>query len=164
MTWLHVPPTLRYYSLERSLLDKTTSFLRRRGEQGVEATVIWLGRVVDDAHAEIIDAYAPEQIGYATEEGVAVEVTRQGLSALIGALPPGVFVLARVHSHPGRAYHSPVDDENMLISHQGAISIVVPDFARQSIDLAGCSVNELRHGEGWRELDASEVAERFAVP
>ena len=34
---------------------------------------------------------------------------------------------------------------------------------RDGMDLATCSVNELRHGEGWRELDATEVAERFAV-
>jgi hypothetical protein len=163
MTWLHVPPTLRNYTLERAILERTAEFLHRRGEEGLEATVAWLGRVVDETHAEIIDAYAPEQIGYASEDGVAVEVTQRGLAEMISALPEGVFVLVRVHSHPSSAYHSPLDDENMLISHEGAISIVVPYFARAGMELAACSVNELRHGQGWRELRPDEVAERFTV-
>lgn len=163
MSWLHVPPTLRHYTVPQEILEQTTDFLRRRGKEGLEATVAWLGRVVDATHAEIQRAYAPEQIGYATDEGVAVEVTQQGLAALIAALEPGIFVLARVHSHPTRAYHSPLDDDNMLISHEGAISIVVPNFARDSIDLGTCSVNELRHGLGWQELSAEEVDERFTI-
>jgi hypothetical protein len=163
MTWLHVPPTLRCYTLKRAILDQTADFLRRRGGEGVEATVVWLGRVVDETHAEIVRAYAPEQIGYASDEGVAVEVTQRGLADLICALTPGMFVLARVHSHPSRAYHSPVDDDNMLISHQGAISIVVPYFARDGIDLEMCSVNELHHGIGWVEIEPTEVAARFTV-
>jgi hypothetical protein len=163
MSWLHVPPTLRYYSLERAILERTAEFLRRRGEEGLEATVVWLGRVVDEMHAEIVDAYAPEQIGYASDEGVAVEVTQSGLAEMIRTLPEGVFVLARVHSHPSAAYHSPVDDGNMLISHEGAISIVVPEFARAGMELETCSVNELRHGQGWRELEPDEIGERFTV-
>ena len=163
MTWLHVPPTLRHYTLERTILERTADFLRQRGEEGLEATVAWLGSVVDETHAEIVDAYAPEQIGYASDEGVAVEVTQLGLAKMIAALPAGVFVLARVHSHPTRAYHSSLDDDNMIISHEGAISIVVPDFARDGMELATCSVNELRHGQGWRELGADDVAARFTV-
>lgn len=163
MTWLQVPPTLRHYSLTPAILEQTADFLRRRGEEGLEATVVWLGRVVEETHAEILHAYAPEQIGYASDEGVAVEVTQQGLAELIRSLPNGVFVLARVHSHPSAAYHSPVDDDNMLISHEGAISVVVPHFARDGVDLAACSVNELRHETGWRELTPEEIAERFTV-
>jgi hypothetical protein len=51
----------------------------------------------------------------------------------------------------------------MLISHDGAISIVVPNFAVAPIDLTDCSVNELRHGRGWVELDAAEVTTRFRI-
>jgi hypothetical protein len=94
---------------------------------------------------------------------VSVEVTQEGLTRLIGGLSPGVFVLVRVHSHPNDAYHSELDDDNMLISHERAISIVVPDFARDPIVLSRCSVNELRHGEGWIEISPDEVRRRFKV-
>ena len=51
----------------------------------------------------------------------------------------------------------------MLISHVGAISIVVPFFARGSIDLARCSVNELSDDHLWRELSDQEVQKRFII-
>jgi hypothetical protein len=71
--------------------------------------------------------------------------------------------LASLHTHPGNAFHSDTDDTNMLFSHHGAISIVIPNFGRDPIDLGECSVNELRHGRGWIELDAAEVEERFTI-
>jgi hypothetical protein len=158
-----IPPTLRRYRVEAETIELTGEFLARRGEAGLEATVLWLGRVVDPETAEVIAPFAPEQIAYRSEEGVAVEVTQDGLSELISELPDGVFVLCRVHSHPGAAYHSDTDDENMIIGHPGAISIVVPHFAREPIDLAHCSVNELQADGSWRELGAGEVRERFEV-
>lgn len=160
---LTIPPTLRNYLIPRRVLESTRTFLFARGASGVEAVVVWIGRAVDDLTAEITDAFAPEQIAHKSEYGIAVEVTQEGLTRLISALKPGEFVLCRVHSHPNNAYHSDLDNLNMLISHEGAISIVVPDFAWQAIELEACSVNELKHGQGWRELDSSEVAERFRV-
>jgi hypothetical protein len=51
----------------------------------------------------------------------------------------------------------------MIIGHPGAISIVVPDFAAEAIELVRCSVNELQRDGSWRELGADEVRERFEV-
>jgi hypothetical protein len=163
VTYERVPPGLAYYDVDERTLALTRAFLRERGSHGLEGVVLWLGRPRDDHHAEILRPYAPDQIAYRTDEGVAVQVTDDGLSALISSLPEGVFVLCRVHSHPTEAYHSDLDDENMVISHPGAISIVVPFFARVPIVLPDCSVNELRHGLGWRELTRDEVADRFEV-
>ena len=163
MSALIIPSTLRNYVVPRRVLDATRTFLFARGASGVEAVIVWIGRVVDDLTAEITDAFAPEQIAHRSEHGISVEVTQKGLTRLIGSLRAGQFVLCRVHSHPTDAYHSELDSLNMLISHKGAISIVVPDFAWKAIDLEACSVNELEHGRGWRELKKSEVAERFHV-
>lgn len=163
MTRLTIPPTLRNYIVPRAVLDQTRNFLWARGLQGVEAVVVWLGHVVDETTGEVLEAVAPHQIGRRSEYGVSVEVTQEGLTELIAGLGPGMFVLCRVHSHPEEAYHSDVDDLNMLISHEGAISIVVPDFARREIKLERCSVNELRHGDGWRELSVDEIRSRFAI-
>ena len=158
-----VPATLRTYRVPGRVLERTAVFLRERGARGAEGVVLWLGEPISDESAEILGAYVPEQVAYVTERGVAVEVTRDGLTRLIASLPSGVFVLVRVHAHPEDAYHSELDDQNMLISHPGAISIVVPYFADGPLDLSRCSVNELVHGEGWRELSPTEVAARFLV-
>jgi hypothetical protein len=163
VTRLTLPPTLRNYVVPQKVLEATRAFLYARGLKGVEAVVVWIGCVRDDITAEITDAYVPEQIARKSGYGVSVEVTQEGLTRLISSLEPGTFVLCRVHSHPSEAYHSDLDDMNMLISHQGAISIVVPYFANDTIALEECSVNELVHDQGWRELGSREVAERFHV-
>ena len=158
-----VPPTLRRFLIPSSVLTDSQQLLRERGELGLEAVVVWIGEVVNATTAHILAAVRPGQIAYRSEEGCAVEVPPEALSELVAALPRGFFVLARLHTHPGVAYHSEVDDTNMLISHDRAISIVVPRFARAELDLSSCSVNELRHGRGWVELSPAEVAERFEV-
>ena len=163
MTYLKIPATLRNYLIPQRVLQQTREFLRERGEHGVEGVVLWLGEIVDDETGSLLAAYVPEQVAIRSELGVAVEVTREGLTRLITSLPAGVFVLVRVHSHPTNAFHSDLDDTNMLISHTNAISIVVPDFAREPIVLEHCSVNELRHGVGWVELDPAAVRARFRV-
>jgi hypothetical protein len=163
VTFERVPSTLRRYRLSMTTLEETRGVLRSRGHEGFEAVVLWIGEPADEVNATILGPYVPEQIGYRSEDGVAVRVTDDGLSRLISALPAGVFVLCRVHSHPGPAFHSETDDDNMIISHQGAISIVVPFFARDPIDLKKCSVHELDHATGWRQLDAGEISDRFEV-
>jgi hypothetical protein len=163
VTRLTVPSSLRNYIVPQDVIDGTQAFLFARGLKGAEAVVVWVGTVVDEETGEIVGAYAPEQVARSSEYGVSVEVTQEGLTQLITSLAEGTFVLCRVHSHPSEAYHSDLDDLNMLISHEGAISIVVPGFAREPIDLAHCSVNELVHGRGWRELSKHEVSERFRV-
>jgi len=133
-----LPATLKRYVLAPEVLEDTEVWLRERGLLGLEAVVLWIGRVIDDELAEVLIAFRPHQVAYVSDDGCAVEVPQESLSSLITSLPAGVFVLARVHSHPTHAYHSPVDDQNMLISHNGAISIVVPDFARGDLDLQQC--------------------------
>jgi hypothetical protein len=163
MTRLQIPPTLERFTIPRSVMTATAEFLQDRGKAGVEGTVLWLGEVISDIEAKITEPYVPEQVAYRTPHGLAVEVTRRGLNDLIRWLANGVFVLARVHSHGEEAYHSETDDQNMIISHEGAISIVVPNFAAHGLDLADCSVNLLRPGQGWIELSADEVRLRLQV-
>lgn len=84
--------------------------------------------------------------------GVSVEVTRKGQMELVLALGAGELCVARIHSHPYEAFHSPADDANPALTHEGALSIVVPYFGlglRRELD--ACAV--LRREEGrWRDL------------
>lgn len=163
MTTLLLPPTLERYVVGQDVVDATVTFLRARGVLGVEGTILWLGDVESAWTARVTTAYVPQQVAYRIDGALAVEVTQPGLSALILSLPAGVFVLARVHSHAGRAFHSATDDRNLIVSHERAVSIVVPDFARGNFDLRRCSVNELRHGTGWSEMDHDEIERRFVI-
>lgn len=156
-----VPPTLDVYRLRPAVWPRTRALLKEPGEQGYEAVVLWLGTVLDERTAQVVAAVAPRQIAYRSVDGCAVEVPPQEIERLVSALGPGQFVLARVHTHPTDAYHSPVDDRNLIIGHVGAISIVVPDFAAGAVELSGCSVNQLQADGAWIELSPAEVARRF---
>jgi hypothetical protein len=150
------------FRVSRPLLDETWRLLREAGRDEREATVFWLGSVADNSTVEILSAVRPGQVARRGRWGVSVEVTQEGLTELIMLLAEGVFIAVRLHTHPGDAYHSEMDDANMVISHKGAISIVVPKFASGTPDLRSCSVNELKNGV-WVELDRLEVATRFEV-
>lgn len=39
------------------------------------------------------------------------------------------MVAAQVHSHPREAFHSKADDRWAIVRHEGALSLVVPNFA-----------------------------------
>lgn len=158
---LTIPPTLDIYRLRPAVWSRTLDLLRESGEHGYEAVVLWLGTVLDHSTAQIAVAVAPRQIAYRSADGCAVEVPPQEIERLVSALGPGQFVLARVHTHPSAAYHSPVDDRNLIIGHVGAISIVVPDFAAGAVELSACSVNQLQTDSTWLELPPDEVVRRF---
>lgn len=163
VTSTHVPTLATVYGVPHAVLDETWELLRRRGEEGLEAVVLWLGGISDAGRAEILGPLFPPQIAYRSERGLAVEIPQDVLTELIAALPSGVRILARVHSHPTDAYHSELDDRNMLIGHEGAVSIVIPFFATGPVDLRTCSINQL-HGDGrWRELARSETYSRFVI-
>jgi hypothetical protein len=154
---------LTSFRIPSHVLEESRLLLAEPGLEGLEAVVLWIGRKQGESLVEILGVHMPEQLAVRTELGVAVTVLEDALSALIAGLPAGMFVPARLHTHPAEAYHSSIDDDNMLLSHRGAISIVVPDFARERVELARCSVNELDRRHRWRELDPREVETRFTV-
>jgi hypothetical protein len=76
-----------------------------------------------------------------------VEVTRLGKQQLALGLEADERWLARIHSHPGRAFHSPTDDANPGLTAEGAVSIVVPYFGLGlRLGLEACAMFRLRRG------------------
>jgi hypothetical protein len=71
--------------------------------------------------------------------------------------------LAQIHTHPGDwVGHSPWDDEWAYSQLPGAISIVLPRYAKLRPSLAEAGVH-LRTTTGWRQLTPAEVAEHLRV-
>jgi hypothetical protein len=162
-TEMILPDDLWRYRVPRSVLIKSQRYLVEPGLRGFEAVVVWVGRPLDEGEAEVLAALRPAQEAIRTEDGVAVRVPPEAISDLISALPEGTAILARLHTHPAEPYHSALDDTNMLVAHRGAVSIVVPDFARAPIELESCSVNVLEGEDGWCELSTAEVTTRFEI-
>jgi len=81
-----------------------------------------------------------------------VEVTHRGKLELAAALEQGETYVARIHSHPGAAFHSATDDRNPALTYEGALSIVVPNFgAGLTSGLAESAVYR-RSNRRWVEL------------
>ena len=105
----------------------------------------------------------PQQESISSEDGVGYFVNTQTLFLLNKALnETGVKLLAQVHSHPTEAYHSDADDQFAIVTAEGGLSLVVPDFGRVAPDLSLWAVYRLTDGF-WRELNESEVRRLFSV-
>lgn len=157
-------PTSAVYRVSQSVLDDSQRFLRERGLDGCEGTALWVGKLSLTANqVDIERVFVPEQICIKTEHDVAVRLTDEAHYTLTDNLAGGEMFYCRIHSHPKKAYHSETDDANAVITHQGAISIVVPYFARVRLRLQDCAVYQLEHGLGWLSLPIPEILRRFEV-
>lgn len=151
------------FLVPRHVVEVTQPLLAEPGLEGYEAVVVWVGRMRAEASVDIIEVIRPTQIAKRSPAGCSVEIPPDALTDLIRALDEESFIAVRLHTHPTEAYHSDLDDTNMLIGHLGAISIVVPYFARDPIELGRCSVNELTRRDSWVELPSYEIEQRFRI-
>lgn len=161
--FLVIPPTLNRLIVPQSIVLGSAALLAEPGVEGFEAAVLWLGTIVSAHEARVTAPYFPRQYTYRSADGLAVEIPVAEWTALALRLPPGLFVLAKLHTHGTSAYHSHVDAANPYLSHEGAVAITVPDFARNPLaDFTGCSVNIMRNHR-WVELTAHEVRQLLTV-
>ncbi len=133
-------------AITRGVLDEAQCFFEDCGTQGYEGTAL-IARHEDGATRLVI----PDQQA-AAGSACWVEITEQGKLELALAVTRDERYVARIHSHPGAAFHSKTDDRNPVLTHQGAISIVAPYFGlglRRGLD--ACAVYILQRNE-WVEL------------
>jgi hypothetical protein len=144
-------------ALTSKVLQDARTFFEDRGTFGLEGTAM----IKKGTGLELV---VPRQNAHRDTYGhVKVEVPREGQMDLALALGPDDLYVARIHSHPGDAFHSAADDANPVISFEGGISIVVPFFGlglRRGLD--ACAVY-LFHDGYWVELNAGPDRDRWIV-
>jgi len=143
--------------LTSKVLQDARTFFEDRGTFGLEGTAM----IKKGNGLELV---VPRQNAHRDTYGqVNVEVPRGGQMDLALALGPDDLYVARIHSHPGDAFHSAADDANPVISFEGGISIVVPFFGlslRRGLD--ACAVYHFHDGS-WVELKAGPDRDRWIV-
>lgn len=70
-------------------------------------------------------------------------------------------IRAQIHTHPGEAFHSSTDDEWPIVSTEGFVSLVVPNFAQGSIDLDQIWTGILRNDGAWKHVPTVSILEVF---
>lgn len=144
-------------SCPTSVVAMTLTHLRASGARECECVVLWLGRRTDDGHIVVKHAYRPLHRARAD----VFHIPPEGMAALHAELRRGrLMVAAQVHSHPGEAFHSIADDRWAVIRHEGALSLVVPNFAartRADNFLEQTKVFRFSNAAEWLEVPHDEV-------
>lgn len=108
------------------VLRKTIAVLRRGGEQGEERVAFWLSTAAPRKPAPIVEVYEPDQIA----EVDFFRLPPASMRSLMNHLKSTRRrIVAQIHTHPGRAFHSDVDAKWAIVRHVGALSLVLPRFA-----------------------------------
>lgn len=145
--------------LPYSIVEETLEFFIDYSKHGLEAFAIWVGEELHDIF-EIKEVWFPKQentmISYYIPaidvHNINVKLYKKRYSAI-----------AQLHTHPGDAFHSSIDDEYTILSLPGSFSIVIPDYGNIPI----CAVDEwviyrLLNGE-WTLQTKNTVRRLFQI-
>lgn len=130
--------------------------MRKAGSQKLEGVALFAGKE-DGLTFNIEHTIVPRQKAMSMEEGLLYAVDSEELYRInVWLYENKLSLMAQIHSHPSRAYHSSTDDAYPIVATIGGISIVVPDFASKPIELSGWAVYRLSSENEWMELNPSE--------
>jgi len=128
--------------------------LRRRGDGRRESGAFLLGRrdqqggaICEFAFYDDIDPGALS-LGYVHLAGAALNKVWERCAET------GLEVLADVHTHPGRADQSQSDQEHPMVAIRGHIAVIIPDFARSTLNLHAVGVYRYLGARDWSVLPA----------
>jgi len=145
--------TARRFELPRNLAEGCYLALRERGNDGDELFIALTAALDDEGVVRIKRGLVPEQYCHHTPEGLLVTIHGEALFALNrDCYEHKEMLVGQIHAHPGEAYHSGADDLLALVRLPGALSIVVPDFARGPLHPKRWSVHQRDADGGWGPL------------
>ena len=157
-----VPERIGRFYVPLPVIEATSKIMQRFGQEHRECYVWWGGYFNNDGDGQVLTALCPE---IETSYG-HIHLGVRELGALHSQLRKlDQVLLVELHSHPpGAGGQNEVDAEHPAATYRGFISIVVPDFAYpQLYDLRETYVYEYLESNEWRELDSSEIANRFVI-
>ena len=112
--------------IKKDLLEETLRSLRESDTR--EKMVLWFG-IRTEGDTKIEKVFVPIQESTA----LSLTIDEAGVGDVIREVKDtGYVVLAQMHTHPRGAFHSYADDTLAILSHEGAISMVLPSFAQST--------------------------------
>ncbi|MBI2270277.1 MAG: Mov34/MPN/PAD-1 family protein [Bacteroidetes bacterium] len=127
--------------------------MREAGKHQLEGVALFSGKENENIF-RIEKTIVPEQHAMSLEDGLLYSVSGDELHRInVWLYENKMSLIAQIHSHPTRAYHSATDDAYPIVATVGGVSIVVPDFAFGEADINCCAVYRLHPEKGWIELD-----------
>jgi hypothetical protein len=140
---LHVP---------MACVESVYQHLRAMGGEGVEGVALWAGQMQERTF-EVQTTIIPAQTASQLENGLLYAVDGDELYRINHWLYKNKQTLvAQLHSHPGEAYHSEMDDRYPIVATLGGLSIVIPDFGFNAFSLNDLAVYRLSPEKIWADM------------
>lgn len=118
--------SIRKLFVPRNALAATIDELSQRGQARTERVALWLAGA-GNAEIKVAEIYVPQ---YSASPDY-FEIPRPAMAKLLQHLGDRGFMIgAQLHTHPLEAFHSRADDKWAIVRHVGALSIVLPHFAK----------------------------------
>lgn len=155
-----VGPRLPVVHISDTLLYETgrliASFAEGRDSEGV---VYWFGLEFGDKAVVTTLVVPNAETSYGCIS-TTPEANGEALGVIVGT---PLVLIGQAHSHPGNGVrHSQFDDRETFARFEGAISVVVPHYARRGVDLRCCGVHRHAGGE-FRLINNKQLAEHIVV-
>jgi hypothetical protein len=138
--------------LAKDMVHKTFRTLRECGRGECECAVYWTGPVGEDSVDGLEHpVHQRSPFGYRVDDTWLTEFWKR-LAASKRR------IRAQIHTHPGQAFHSAIDDHWPIVSQAGFVSVVIPDFAAGEPSLDGAWVGCLQADGKWLRLASAAEA------
>jgi len=157
------PDRLNHLLVCESVVEPVEEHLRETGRHLCEEAAFLAGYVSDGAVGIVTTAVLPYTRSSAAFCTLPIDVTASCLKTI---REMGQIVLAQIHTHGQRSFHSCTDDDWAVCDSPGFISIVVPSYGRFGLGRmfnGGAAIHELMCNHEWRKLPSEEVRRRFRV-
>jgi hypothetical protein len=152
---------MRNIDVPRSVWAEAEEILRNCGSGARECVVYLCGDAGGTGPTRATAVYHPVHEASA----VSYDVSISALSELnLWLFRKEISVLVQVHTHPGVAFHSGIDDARPTIETLGFLSLVVPDFGARGLrGLPACYLAEYLGSGNWRDVPRAEMLERICL-
>lgn len=153
---------VRFVNIDMASVARTLAVLQHYGDARCEGLVLWVGEVAGE-HAHVQEVWVPQQRAIRSEQGVGYFVEADVLFELNRQLAASKLrLIGQVHSHPSEAFHSETDDEYAIVTTEGGLSLVVPDFGRAPPEPASWAVYRLLDGR-WTALTRAQAKQILRI-
>jgi hypothetical protein len=134
--------------VQRLLVVRSLGVYRACGSGVRECVVYWVAETRSTAVAEVVGVVHPAHRASGFDYAVdGAWLTRFFLRRAERAQ----CLVAQVHTHPGpRTDHSFIDDQFVVVPSPGFVSIVVPNFGLEPLDIPSWNVQVLERAGTWQ--------------
>jgi len=158
-----IPNKIHSVRVDGRVFQDTLQELKKVGDGNKEGIAYWSG-TLNETKATIKNVMFADEYPEFHNEELFASVSLD-MSFKIGEKihERNEILFAQVHTHPGEAFHSFVDNTYPISHRVGFFSIVIPYFGKNVNSLSQCKIFEYEGKAKWHELNKDEIKRKFEV-